>query len=97
MPHLYELNEEMYTRMKRNLTVLVNNIQYFFQVLIKHVHVSVFLCMCETQRHIVMKTGYQTAYILLTAECLHLLFSSFVTYFPTKYTEKISYPTLFVL
>jgi hypothetical protein len=44
-----------------------------------------------------MKHGYEIAYILQTAEWLHFFFSSFGAYFPTKYTEKIRYPTLFVL
>jgi len=52
----------------------------------------------KTKTCIVMKHGYEIAYILHTAEWIHLLFSSFGAYFPTKYTEKkIRYPTLFVL
>ena len=96
MPHLYKLNEEMYIRMKRNLTMLMNNI-FHSSANNTCAHLCICMHVSKTKTCIVMKPGYETAYILLTAKWLHLLFSSFGAYLPTKYTEKIRYPTLFVL
>lgn len=96
MPHLYKLSVEMYISMKRNLTMLMSNI---FHSIANKTCANVCICMhvSKTKTCIVMKSVYETAYTLHIAEWLHLLFSSFGAYFPKKYTEKIRYPTLFVL
>jgi len=92
MLHLYKLNEQMYIRMKTNFNIILHSSA-------NKTCAHLYICMhvSKTKTCIVMKHGYEIAYILRTAEWLHLLFSSSGAYFPTKYTEKIRYPTLFVL
>lgn len=96
MLHLYKLSEEMYVRIKRNFTMQMNNILHSSaNKTCEHSYICMHVS--KTKTCIVMKHGYEIAYILQTAEWLHFFFSSFGAYFPTKYTEKIRYPTLFVL